>query len=161
VSAVGQDILGFQHAAFGGLALGVWMSVECAEEAPAMRARLARGERPGSERVAAILAACRTWPHGESPADFHNLVRSNAPVLLLASAFEPNYPAELVARAAAGFSHVRIVLDVNHGHVFDDDWPMCLEPQAVAFLDTLDLDALDTRCAAKFRFRPFKLPKVG
>ena len=156
--AIGQEIFGYQHAAFGGVALGVWMSVECAEEAPAIRARMSRGERPGSGRIAAIVAACRTWPHGEPPADFHEPVRSNVPLLLLSSPMEPGYPAELAPRVAAGFSRVRIVLDANHGHVFDDDWSMCLGPQAVAFLDTLDLDAVDSRCAARFRFRPFKLP---
>ena len=161
VAAIGQEILGYQHAAFGGVALGVWMSVECAEEAPAMRARLSRGERPGSGRVAAMLAACRTWPHGEPPPDFHQAVRSDVPLLLLASPMEPGYPAELAPRVAAGFSHVRVVLDANHGHVFDDDWSMCLGPQAVAFLDSLDLKAVDSRCAARFRFRPFKLPRSG
>lgn len=160
VAAIGEEILGYQHAAFGGVALGVWMSVECAEEAPAMDARLTRGERPGSGQVSAILAACRTWPHGEPPADFHNPVHSDVPLLLLASSMEPGYPAELASRVASGFSHVRIVLDADHGHVFDDDWQMCLEPQAVAFLDTLDLKAVDSRCAARFQFRPFKLPKL-
>jgi len=159
VASVARDIVGFQRATFGGLALGVWMSVECSEEAPAMRDRIARGERPESEWVPSILAACRTWPHGEVPPDFHDAVHSNAPVLVLASPMEPSYPAELARRVAAGFSHVRIVVDANHGHVFDDDWQMCLGPQAIAFLDTLDLNAVDPRCAARFQFRPFKLPK--
>ena len=158
VAAVGQEILGYQHAAFGGVALGVWMSVECAEEAPAIRARIASGERPGGARIQAMLAACRTWPHGQPPLDFHRPVHSDVPLLLLASPMEPGYPAELAPRIAAGFSHVRIVLDANHGHVFDDDWAMCLGPQAVGFLDTLDLKAVDSRCAARFEFRPFKLP---
>jgi len=157
VAAIANQLLGYQHAVYGGVALGVWMSVECAEEAPAMRARLARGEQPGNGRVRAILAACARWPHGEPAADFHQAVGSDTPVLLLTSSMEPGYPAALARRVAAGFSHARIVLDANHGHVFDDDWQMCLGPQAVAFLDTLDLGAVDARCAARFRFRPFKL----
>lgn len=157
-AAVGQEIFGYQHSAFNGVALGVWMSVECAEEAPALRTRTTRGERPGSGRIAAILAACRTWPHGEPALDFHDPVRSDVPLLLLASPMEPGYPAELAPRVAAGFSHVRTVIDANHGHVFDDDWSMCLGPQAVAFLDSRDLKAVDPRCAARFQFRPFKLP---
>lgn len=157
VAAVGRDILGYQQSTFHVIALGVWMSVQCAEEAPEMRARVARGEQPGSGRVLAILAACRTWPHAEPPADFNHPVHSDVPLLLLASPMEPSYPAELARPLAAGFSHVRIVVDVNHGHVFDDDWQMCLGPQAVAFLETLDLSAVDPRCAARFQFRPFKL----
>jgi hypothetical protein len=153
---VARDIMGFQRATFGGLALGVWMSVECSEEAPAMRDRIAR-ERPQNEWIPSMLAACRTWPHGGTPAHFHDAVRSDAPVLLLASPLEPSDPGELASRVAAGFSHVEIVLDANHGHVFDDDWQMCLAPQAVAFLNTLDLDVVDPRCAARFRLRPFKL----
>jgi len=159
IGAIADEIVGYQRAMFGRLALGVWMSVECTEEAPRMRARLAHGERPGSDRVAAVVAACETWPHVQPPRDFHDPVRSDVPVLLLASPMEPAYPAELAARAASGFSHFRIIVDANHGHVFDDDWQMCLGPQAVAFLDSLDLSAVDARCAARFGFRPFKLRK--
>jgi len=159
VAAVAGNIAAYQKALFSRLALGVWMSVECAEEAPLMGARLARGERPETGRAADIVAVCETWPHGTPPADFHDPVRSDAPVLLLASPLEPSYPAELAARAARGFSHVRIVVDANHGHVFDDDWQMCLGPEAVGFLESLDLAAVDARCAARFRFRPFRLPR--
>src|SRR5207249_1725203 len=78
------------------LAMGLLLSVICAEDAPAIAAdeieRFAQGTFLGAATARDLLAACAAWPHGAAPADFRQPVRSEAPVLLLSGELDPATP---------------------------------------------------------------------
>jgi len=149
---VAADILAYQAGVYRGVAIGQWLAVRCAEDEPS-----ARGRRAADRRLDALSAACRGGVWGSPPTGFRAPVSTDAPILVLTSPMEPDYPAAEGRRAARGFHHVRVIEAANHGHVFDDDWNACLGPQAVLFLQTLDLGRVDGACAAAFGFRPFKI----
>jgi pimeloyl-ACP methyl ester carboxylesterase len=151
---IAADILAYQRSVYEGVAVGEWLAVRCAEDEP-----LARPAPAGNPRRRALSTICRQGRWGRPPVGFHAPLRTDVPILLLTSPIAPADPTEEGVKAARGFSHVRVVEAANHGHVFDDDWKACLGPQAERFLETLDLTGLDTACAGRFKFRPFKLPE--
>jgi TAP-like protein len=152
--AVAADILGYQRGLYQGFALGEWLAVICAEDAP-----LLRGHRilAASPRLDALVRACGGGRWAPVPAGFRRPLRSDVPALIFTSPMEPAYPAPMGRRLALGFTHAKVIEAANHGHVFDDDWNACLGPQAVRFLDTLDLARVEAGCAGRLKFRPFKL----
>ena len=69
------------------------LSVMCAEDAPGMRVDPAdAGTLLGTEFVDYTLAQCAVWPRGTMPADFHDAVQSDLPVLLLSGELDPVTP---------------------------------------------------------------------
>ncbi|HSR54575.1 MAG TPA: alpha/beta fold hydrolase, partial [Acidobacteriota bacterium] len=78
---------------------GLWASVICSEEVPfidvAKARRQSQGTILGAARLDATLAICKGWPKGQIPADFHEPVQSDLPVLLIAGEYDPASPLEL------------------------------------------------------------------
>src|SRR5262249_27529988 len=78
------------------LAMGTLLSVSCAEHIPyitnEMAARETAGTFLGDARIREQQAACAAWVRGAVPANAHEPVRSNVPVLLLSGDRDPVTP---------------------------------------------------------------------
>lgn len=142
------------------LAMGMLMSVVCAEDIPLIRPaevkRTSAGTFLRDYRVRQQVEACRDWPRARLPEGFAEDVRSDLPVLLVSGEFDPaTAPAqgESVRRHLSRSAHV-IVPEAGHGW-----WGLvgagCVDQIVGEFLDTADPGKLDTSCLQGVRRGPF------
>jgi pimeloyl-ACP methyl ester carboxylesterase len=139
---------------------GMYLSVTCAEDVPFINQEEAAGlnaNNPfGNYRVFQQTRACEMWPRGEIPADFHEPVRSNAPVLIFSGNMDPVTPpgyGEKVARHLPNSRHV-IIPEAGHGVDGLTD-PGCIDRIALEFLDKGDAKNLDVSCVERMKPPPF------
>jgi pimeloyl-ACP methyl ester carboxylesterase len=108
--AMSGDLSAFVTAAVGlaggidtSMALGMFFSVICAEDAPffddAALEREAAGTFVGAGPGRAMVRACKWWPRGELPAGYRDPVASDRPVLLLSGELDPVTPPSWAADA--------------------------------------------------------------
>jgi len=75
------------------LAMGMQLSVICAEDADRLRVNPADADTVlGTALVESLLEQCAVWPRGRRPDDFDTPVRSDHPVLLLSGELDPVTP---------------------------------------------------------------------
>jgi pimeloyl-ACP methyl ester carboxylesterase len=133
------------------LALGMHLSVVCAEDVP----RLAASSDPpgpdfGSEFARFYQRLCSGWPRGAVPAAFYSVGVSASPVLLLSGGIDPATPprhGERVARALGPMARHVVVANAGHGVLGIG----CMRDVVFRFIDAVDdRDALtvDAGCAA-------------
>ena len=139
---------------------GMYLSVTCAEDVPFINQEEAAGlnaNNPfGNYRVFQQTRACEMWPRGEIPADFHEPVRSNGPVLIFSGNMDPVTPpgyGEEVARHLPNSRHV-IIPEAGHGVDGLTD-PGCIDRIALEFLDKGDAKNLDVSCVERMKPPPF------
>ena len=138
------------------LALGMLLSVTCAEDLPyldpATIDERTRGSFLGDERVRTQLRACGEWPRGTAPPGHMEPLRSDAPVLLVFGEIDPVTPPEFAARVAAGLPNGLSVEVPGGAH--DNSGP-CVERLMHDFLERASVRGLDTSCVAKIDHPPF------
>jgi pimeloyl-ACP methyl ester carboxylesterase len=129
------------------LAMGLLLSVSCAEHIPyitdEMTARETAGTFLGDLRIRAQRAACAQWVRGPVPADVHALVRSNVPVLLLSGYRDPVTPPSFGDRVANQLPNSRHVVFPNASHGVADT---CGEVLMNSFIERGSIQGLDTSC---------------
>jgi pimeloyl-ACP methyl ester carboxylesterase len=138
------------------LSLGMRYSVVCAEDAPLY----AGADFPAGylEDIVprAFRAACEVWPAGTLPADFHDPVVSDKPVLLLSGEDDPVTPPANAALAAETLSNSRQLVAPGQGHI--TIFRGCMPKLAAQFIeapgDSLDAACLDTLTASPFFLTP-------
>ena len=138
------------------LALGMLLSVTCAEDLPyldpaTIEART-RGSFLGDERVRTQLSACGEWPRGTVPAGHMDPLRTDAPVLMLFGEIDPVTPPEFAARVASGLPNSLQVVVPGGAH---GNFDACLERLIHEFLERASVRGLDTSCVAKIEHPPF------
>ncbi|HXI85936.1 MAG TPA: alpha/beta hydrolase [Parvularculaceae bacterium] len=139
---------------------GMWASVRCAEEFPYLdvdRARAdAEGTMLGTERIDSGEAICSFWPRGAIPDNFHEPVRSDVPVLLLAGEVDAATPPWMGELAVKTLKNGRLVIAANSSH-----WELpgndCLDGIVAKFIDTASAADIDASCAAEIKRPPFIL----
>jgi pimeloyl-ACP methyl ester carboxylesterase len=132
------------------LAMGMHLSVVCAEDLPRLAAAPAAAAPDIGNGFADIYRdACAAWPRGVVPADFYRMPASSAPVLVLSGGLDPVTPPRHGARAAAALGararHV-VVPQAGHGVMGIG----CLRDLVFRFVDAADDDQalqLDAGCA--------------
>jgi len=101
------------------LALGMHLSVVCAEDAPRLAARGApAGPDLGSAMADFYARACAEWPRGSVPAAFYEVPPLAAPALLLSGGADPVTPprhGERMARALGPQARHAVVPQAGHG----------------------------------------------
>ena len=141
-------------------ATGLYLSVTCAEDIPfaseAAEYEQGAGTFLADSRARSHFEACRRWPRGSVPDDFHDHVASDVPVLVISGTHDPVTPPRYGADAARFLSRSIHVI-VPHGH---HDWGAlenasdCVGGIEDSFLED-PLARADLSCLETIRRRPF------
>jgi hypothetical protein len=102
----------------------------------------------GDYRTRTYLRVCQEWSRGDISADFYEPVKSDVPVLMLSSEFDPATPPQF-GRAAAEFptnSRQIVIRNIVHGYGSD-----CLRNITADFISKGSAEQLDTACVAGLR----------
>lgn len=139
------------------MAIGMQMSVLCAEDFPRISPEDARrastGTVFGKHLVETRLKICGFWPKGKVEAAYYEPVKSSVPTLILSGELDPVTPpswGELVSKTLPNARHV-IVPGTGHG-VLSTGCGMRLIRE---FLDRGTPDGLDGRCLEALKRPPF------
>lgn len=137
-----------------GLAHGMYLSVACAEDTSFIsdvdEAFEVAGTYLGDVRTRAQRAACREWPRAEIPADFHQPLRSDAPILILEGNLDPVTPPVWAYAALATLPNARVVTIEGGHHGFEGLEPAdCISGITDRFLETADAKNLDVSCVGR------------
>jgi len=141
-----------------GLDQGLFFSVICAEDAPAATGEeRARVNGPdtyfGDSFARQILDVCDFWPRGALPPGYHDLVRSDVPVLLLSGELDPITPPRRAEEARAGLPHGVLVVVPGVGHSVSGQG--CVPDLVARFLEAGRAETLDAGCALTLERPPF------
>lgn len=131
---------------------GMRMSVVCAEDAPFFTAAPDPGYL-GDLVDKAFTDMCAVWPRGQIPADFHQPVRSDKPVLLISGGADPATPPENAAHAAQTLPNSRHIVAPGMGHI--NIYRGCLPRLAAQFVEDGSAAGLDPSCAESISPLPF------
>ena len=146
----------------GRVAVGLLVSVTCTEDVAFFdeqeAAREATGAFLGDGYAKAFLRACKSWPRGELPGDFHTPVASEAPVLILSGALDPVTPPSWGERVAQTLPNARHIVVPGAGH--GASGVGCVPHLIAEFLSGGPAD-LDAGCAERHARPPFFLDFAG
>lgn len=135
------------------IAHGMQLSVICSEDADLLRRDQAdAGTLMGTGLLDLLDAQCAVWPRGRRPADFHEPVRSDAPVLLLSGEFDPVTPPAYGEQVLATFPKGRHLVARGHGH--NVMVAGCMPRLMTRFIETRDAKGLDARCLEQLIYTP-------
>ncbi|HYW11613.1 MAG TPA: alpha/beta hydrolase [Longimicrobium sp.] len=143
---------------------GLFLSINCSEDIPfidpAAVARQNGTTLLGDYRYTQQAAACRGWPTYTPPADYHQPVRSDVPVLLLSGELDPVTPPRWGTMAAAALPNALHVIVPGAGHGFGGmEGAECVESMMVQFAVQRSARGLDTDCVQRMR-RPAFLTEM-
>jgi pimeloyl-ACP methyl ester carboxylesterase len=129
------------------------LSVTCAEDAPWLGANAAdAGTLMGSAFVDFVRAQCSVWPRGRAPADFHEPVEANRPVLVLSGEFDPVTPPRYGETVAAMLPDARHLVLRGQGHSV---MGISCAPRLVAdFFARPEPARLDAKCLDSLGYTP-------
>ena len=130
------------------MAAGMQLSVICTEDADGLKADPAYANGVlGNEMIDALKAQCAAWPHGQRPADFHEPLKSDLPILVLEGEFDPVTPPRYGEQVVKNLSRGRLLILRGQGH---NEIPVGCMPKLMArFIDTADAKSLDAHCLDK------------
>jgi pimeloyl-ACP methyl ester carboxylesterase len=144
------------------LYFGMGLSVFCAEDYDALRerdiARDTEGTFLGMTASNTLVAACEEWDRGESPADFHEPVSADAPVLLLSGALDPTTPPRWGDEVAAALPNSLHLVMEGTAH---SPFPRCAQGIMADFVAAGTTEGLDTGCLDRLERLPFAVSSGG
>ncbi len=145
----------------GGIATGLFLSVQCAEEIPPLKQQeqnIAETKFP-SAYISTLRDACSVWPTGEVPSDFNAPVKVTTPTLLLSGGLDPITPPAL-GEAAAQYlpNSIHLVAD-NVGHSVTGNG--CSERLISEFLDHKDPARIEGECLNEISRPAFVIGRFG
>ena len=145
------------------LAIGMFLSVLCAEDVPFLTldeaADAAEESFIDELMTEQMLEACAVWPRGELPDGYRDPVRSDAPVLILSGELDPVTPPRWGDHAAATLPNSRhlVVPGTGHGTLQAG----CATRLIGEFLDSADPAGLDASCLSGVARPPFWRSATG
>ena len=130
------------------LALGMQLSVVCAEDVPRIKQEkdsVATQPPPfGRMFVSEFTKSCADWPRGKMAHDFDQPVKSAKPVLILSGALDPVTPPQYGDEVSKGFSNVIHAVAPNVGHGVSIRG--CAPKLIKKFIETAVTTGLDEKC---------------
>lgn len=142
------------------IASGMELSVTCAEDLPWFPESGGRtGLVMGDTMVEATHVRCGVWPAGHAPDDFHDPLVSDKPVLLLSGELDPVTPPEYGDQVAAHLGNTMHVVAPGQGHSVTVRG--CMGDIVAEFIETNDLDSLDTGCVSQMQASPYFISLTG
>jgi pimeloyl-ACP methyl ester carboxylesterase len=132
---------------------GMQYSVICSEDADLLVARPQdAGTILGTHMVDALNAVCSVWPKGTRPADFHQPLKTDKPILLLAGQYDPVTPPRYAEEVAKGLPNARVLVLRGQAHAV---MAVGCTPQLVQhFVEKLDPKTLDASCLDRLQPTP-------
>jgi len=137
------------------MAMGMQLSVLCAEDAGSMVARPDdAGTLLGSDLTEAMAAMCKVWPKGAVPADFHQPLATDVPALVLEGEFDPVTPPRYGEEVARPLKNGRLLVLRGQGH--NVIGVGCMPKLFAQFLQDANAKALDAKCLDNLAYaQPF------
>jgi len=133
---------------------GMELSVICSEDADLMKIRPEDADTLlGNELPRYAINACKVWPHKARPADFHDPVVSDRPVLLLSGAWDPVTPPQYGEQVLATLSDAVHFVAPGQGHIIMARG--CAPKLVEQFIESADPKSLDGSCLDELRAPPF------
>ena len=132
---------------------GMSMSVMCSEDADLLQPRLQdQNTILGNHLVDALKAQCDAWPHGTRPANFHDPLKSDKPILILSGELDPVTPPRYGEEILQGLTNGRQLVFKGQGHSL---LPRGCMPQLLGkFIDKPDPKQLDASCLDRLNETP-------
>ncbi|MBP7779892.1 MAG: alpha/beta fold hydrolase, partial [Acidobacteria bacterium] len=145
------------------LAIGMHLSVVCAEDIPritaADRVEADAGGFLGAAMFDAQYAACEFWPKAEVPDSYFAPVSSDRPVLVLSGADDPVTPPTWGDHVASHLPNSRHIVVPGAGHITLGRG--CVPAIVEAFLRTAAVEGLDPSCTSTLARPPFFVTPTG
>lgn len=153
-----QGLIGGADAA-GQIALGLQLSVLCAEDVPFYGPAPAGGAFLGNLVRDAFQKRCARWPHAAPDPAFHRPLRSGVPALLLSGEDDPVTPPRWAEEAARDLPRSRhlVVPGAGHGTFVRG----CMPRLIARFLEAGSAEGLDASCLERWSPAPFFLDLAG
>ncbi len=149
--------------AFGGMSVGMTLSVLCAEDERFMDAEAAaaasEGYYLGDYQPRMLRRLCSFWPRGEVEAAFKAPVESSVPALLLSGEADPVTPPTYGDRVAAGFAHSLHLVAPGLGHNVLARG--CIPRLVEEFLESGSVEGLDGSCVEDIEPTAFFVSPAG
>ncbi|MDX2218816.1 MAG: alpha/beta hydrolase [Burkholderiales bacterium] len=133
------------------MALGMHLSVVCAEDLPLVRKATEGGVKRvglyGDELIKDHRNMCSVWPQGTIPADFHSPMKSDVPILLLSGGIDPATPPRHAEAVLPGLSRAKHLVAPNLGHGVSSQG--CAPELIKRFVEDGNADKVDGACLGK------------
>jgi len=132
---------------------GMQSSVICSEDADLLTPRPQDAHTLlGTRMIDTLQAVCSAWPKGTRPADFHEPLKTDKPVLLLSGQFDPVTPARYADQVAKNLPQSRRLVLTGQGHNVINAG---CAPQIVKhFIEDLNPKGLDVKCLDRMQATP-------
>jgi pimeloyl-ACP methyl ester carboxylesterase len=134
-----------------GVALGMYFSITCAEDAwrvsDAEAARETAGTLAGDYWHRQLTRVCAVWPHAPPQRDVAKPFRSRVPALIVSGAFDPVTPPRFGEELTKIFYNSRHVVVPNASHSFAR-MAGCIDVMMRKFVEEPKPGRVDGRCAA-------------
>ncbi len=142
------------------IAQGMELSVRCAEDYPWYPESWEDNDYLlGNLMLEAARVQCEIWPRGEVPADFHQPVTTDVPVLLLSGALDPVTPPEYADAVAAQLPRSMSLVAPGQGHIATTRG--CMGELVSQFISEGGFDKLDTACMEQIQHTPYFMSLTG
>jgi len=142
------------------IAQGMEMSVVCAEDVPFFDSAEENDSLLlGNSMTRASLIQCDIWPRGPLPANFHDPVSSDVPVLLLSGELDPVTPPEYAERVAQHFPNSRQLVAPGQAHIVTTRG--CMGKLVTDFIINASSETLETDCIGQMQYSPFFISLTG
>jgi pimeloyl-ACP methyl ester carboxylesterase len=142
------------------LSYGMFLTVTGAEDVPLIDAAAVERETKetfmGDYWVRQLIEATKVWPRAKVPNNYHEPVRSDAPVLLLSGVLDPATPPRWAEEAARHLPNSLQVTIRNASHSYGGLGP-CVDNLMGEFVAKGSVRGLDTSCTAQVRRPQFIL----
>lgn len=149
--------------AAGNMAMGMQLSVICAEDFPRITPEQISSAGAGtvfeSHLMTARMRACEFWPKGEVAPGFYEPVTSDVPTLILSGDLDPVTPptwGESVLPHLTNARHI-VVPATGHGAITTG----CGMRIATQFINNASVENLDVNCLEALKRPPFFLTPAG
>jgi len=147
------------------IAQGMELSVVCSEDFP-LFPRLDTEAKPanpeslmGDAMLKASSIQCGIWPRGEVPADFHDPVVSDKPILLLSGELDPVTPPEYAEQVKTHFSNSLHLVAPGQAHSVTGRG--CVGRLISDFIIAGNFDGLETTCLDQLQPSPWFMSLTG
>lgn len=140
------------------ISLGMHNAVMCTEDVPFYDPETIdfnglQSSYMGTLQLDALQAICSVWPAGPIDEDFKSPLDTDLPVLLLSGDADPITPPRYADLAAVDIRNARHLIGKNQGH---GQISVGCMPRLVAdFIDSADIDAIDSTCMERSFVMPF------